>query len=351
MSRQKIIFLFRNVTVALVLIAGKLNAQVTVITLVNPSFEDEPRHSKPPLGWYFCGQPGETPPDIHPTGVYGVEQEAISGRTYAGMVVRDNHTWEALGQQLTMPMVPGQCYRLTVYLCRSANYTSISRSDNQLTDFTTPIRLRVWGGAYNCQRDQLLAVSEPVGNDDWQQATLYLQPQASFRHLILEAFYADEGMQSQNGNILIDGLSPLVPVDCRNREPLVDLPVFDAPQVATQQEWYDLIRREAPAIRFTINNADVERQYFQTTEGHSIQENLHLYRIAKTLGQPGRTLLIVVKSSSSSLAEHRAAILTRAFHQLEMTENEVRVRTFRSRDKKIKWTAINKTEELFFLAE
>lgn len=349
MSRQKFFFLLW--AGVLVSFAEKLHPQATVITLVNPSFEDEPRHSKPPLGWYFCGQPGETPPDIHPTGAYGVEQPPKSGHTYAGMVVRDNQTWEALGQQLTSPMAAGQCYELKLYLSRSSNYSSFSRSTNAPADFITPIRLRIWGGDFNCKRDQLLAATAPIDNDDWQQVTLHFRPNRAFSHLILEAFYADETAKSDNGNILIDDLSPLVPVDCEDHYHLYDLPVVEIPEPSTQQEWYELIRREGLAVRFTNNNADIERHYFKTLGGQPLQENEHLYRIAGTLDQPGRTLLVVVKASSRSLAEHRAGVLTRAFNQLALTENQVKVRTYRNRDSKIPWTAINAAEGLYFLGE
>lgn len=37
------------------------------ITLKNPSFEDIPKHSRTPHGWFDCGFTGETPPDILPT--------------------------------------------------------------------------------------------------------------------------------------------------------------------------------------------------------------------------------------------------------------------------------------------
>jgi len=71
----------------------------------NPSFEDQPDFGKPPVGWFYCGNFGETPPDIHPGGFYGVETLPKDGQTYVGMVVRDNGTEEQLGQRLAAPLV------------------------------------------------------------------------------------------------------------------------------------------------------------------------------------------------------------------------------------------------------
>ena len=83
------------------------------IRLDNFSFEDFPRHSYTPRGWYDCGFPDESPPDIHPQmdgGEFKVNAEPADGRTYIGMVVRDNVTWEAIGQRLNTPLKENQCY-------------------------------------------------------------------------------------------------------------------------------------------------------------------------------------------------------------------------------------------------
>ena len=75
-----------------------VNAQDT-IRLDNFSFEDFPRHSHVPKGWYDCGFPDESPPDIHPQmggGEFKVNMAPVDGKTYIGMVVRENGTWEAI---------------------------------------------------------------------------------------------------------------------------------------------------------------------------------------------------------------------------------------------------------------
>ena len=95
-------------TVLALFITVSLLAQDDPIELNNPSFEDFARASKEPRGWYDCGFPGETPPDVQPSGGFEVFKPAYEGRTYLGMVVRDNDTWESVAQRLSRPLQGGQ---------------------------------------------------------------------------------------------------------------------------------------------------------------------------------------------------------------------------------------------------
>ncbi|MFM9950104.1 MAG: hypothetical protein ACKV1O_19370, partial [Saprospiraceae bacterium] len=102
-------------------------AQAQPIEFLNPSFEDFARASHPPIHWYNCGFPGESPPDVQPDLTFNVSKEAYHGETYLGMVVRDNNTCEAVSQKLAQPMQIAQCYQLEIYLARSDTYLSVSR--------------------------------------------------------------------------------------------------------------------------------------------------------------------------------------------------------------------------------
>ena len=74
------------------------------IRLVNPSFEDVPKQSSPPLGWADCGFTGESAPDVHPSNFWEVSKPAQNGKTYVGLVVRNNDTWERISQMLESPL-------------------------------------------------------------------------------------------------------------------------------------------------------------------------------------------------------------------------------------------------------
>ena len=99
------------------LIAQAYSQSKTVdsIRLVNASFEDTPKQSSPPMGWTDCGFTGESAPDVHPSNFWQVSKPAFNGRTYMGLVVRHNDTWERVSQMLESPLVGGQCYNFSIW--------------------------------------------------------------------------------------------------------------------------------------------------------------------------------------------------------------------------------------------
>lgn len=187
-----------------------------MIVLRNASFEDMPRNSAPPRGWIDCGDPLETPPDVHPDPEFAfrVSKPAFHKNTYLGMVTRENETFEAVGQKLTQSFLPDQCYELRINLARSEVYLSASRRSNQPSNYVNPIVLRVWGGYSICDRGQLLGQSNPVKNFDWQEYRVKLEPERAYTHLILEVYYKPQSMIPYNGNILLDNARPLMPIRC-----------------------------------------------------------------------------------------------------------------------------------------
>ncbi|NJK83344.1 MAG: hypothetical protein HC912_05515 [Saprospiraceae bacterium] len=131
----------------LVAVSLSLNAQsATVIELTNSSFEDFPRISKPPRGWYDCGFNNESPPDVHPVldgGEFRVMNDPQDKETYLGLVVRDNDTWESVAQRLIIPLKAGKCYTFSIYVARSITYESQSRVTGERANYATPARLRI----------------------------------------------------------------------------------------------------------------------------------------------------------------------------------------------------------------
>lgn len=179
------------------------------ITIFNPSFEDAPNHSTPPFLWENCGSVGNTPSDIHGSfsGFFNVRKTAQEGNSYVGMVVREDGTWEAIGQVLEQPLLKNYQYQFSIYLARSESYRSISKVTRLETEFIEPVILRVWGGSYSGHRGQLLAESVPVAHTDWQEYTFEFEPVEDWSYLILEAFFADDFVY--NGNLLLDNCSEI----------------------------------------------------------------------------------------------------------------------------------------------
>jgi len=189
-----------------------LIAQEVYTDFHNPSFEDNPRPQHPPQGWWDCGFPSETPPDVHPNPAspfFGVKRPAQDGDTYLGMVVRQNDTWESVAQRLNRPLEANQDYTFNIHMCRSPNYVSSIRGSDEEINFTTPILLRVWGGTGFCNKRQLLYNTELVDHTDWKKYIIQFHTEEKYGYIILEAFFQTPAVVSPNGNILLDNLSSI----------------------------------------------------------------------------------------------------------------------------------------------
>lgn len=196
-----------------------LTAQSDLIHFVNPSFEDLPKHGEAPVGWYDCGKVNESPPDIQP-GQFAVVKPAKHGDTYLGLVVRDNDTWEAVGQRLSRPIKANHCYEFTLDVCRSEIYISLSRTTGQQTNYTRPARLLIWAGYGFCDKQELLYQSSDVTHDRWLNTEVRLAPKnGNYTHIMFEAYFVQPTLFPYNGNILLDNLSPISELDCNPNMP------------------------------------------------------------------------------------------------------------------------------------
>ncbi|MBI5913848.1 MAG: hypothetical protein HY842_00595 [Bacteroidetes bacterium] len=207
------------------------------ILLTNPSFEGTPGYGQLPGGWMTCAFNRESPPDTHPVenGRFGVVQLPQEGRTYLGMVVRDNQTTEFVSQKPVQPLRAGRCYTFSLYLCKSEHLHSLSRSDNRQQDFNQPAVLRAWGGQSHCGKKQLLATSPAIDHTVWRQYSFRVQPLDSLSYLTFEAYFAEGAPPAYNGNLLLDNVSPIVPLDCQTQQPLVDVDTLTVPAYVPHQ--------------------------------------------------------------------------------------------------------------------
>ena len=204
---------------ALVLVFGGTSnfaqAQEQKIQLKNPSFEDAPRHSQTPRDWIDCGFPGESEPDVQPSGQFGVTMLPQHGDTYLGLVVRDNSTWERVSQRLSSPMENGKCYEFSIYLAKSPQYLSQSRLSEKEVNYNRSVKLRIYGGFSPCNRQYLLAESAMVGSFAWKEFNFRFEPNDDFTYITFEAFYQTPNLFPYNGNILLDNASALTVVPCK----------------------------------------------------------------------------------------------------------------------------------------
>lgn len=210
---------------ALVLVFGGTSsfaqAQEQKIQLKNASFEDTPRHSQTPRDWIDCGFPGESEPDVQPSGEFGVTMLPQDGDTYLGLVVRDNSTWERVSQRLSGPMEGGKCYEFSIYLAKSPQYLSQSRVTDEKVNYVRNAKIRIYGGFSPCHRQQLLAESPLISSYNWRQFNFKFEPTDDFTYITFEAFYQTPNLFPYNGNILLDNASALTVVPCKEKPVVV----------------------------------------------------------------------------------------------------------------------------------
>lgn len=190
-----------------------------LIPFNNPSFEGIPKCCEAPSGWYNCGESGESPPDIQP-GFFQVTKAPSHGDTYLGLVVRDNETWEAVGQRLPQALEVNECYEFSVDLCRAELYLSLSRTTGEEVNYASPAKIRVWGGMGYCDKRELLYETSIITTTRWLTYTFRIHPKkGSYPFLLIEAYYKTPTLFPYNGNILLDNATPIKQIDCNMKMP------------------------------------------------------------------------------------------------------------------------------------
>lgn len=219
-----------------------------VIKLVNPSFEDLPKCCEAPTGWYNCGDANETPPDIQP-GTFQVSKAPSNGETYVGLVVRDNDTWEGIGQRISRPLEANKCYEFTLDVCRAELYLSFSRTTGEQVNYVTPAKLRIWGGMGYCDKRELLYESSLITNNRWLTTTMRLSPKTDgLSFIFIEAYFKTPTLFPYNGNILIDNASAIREVPCAQKPAVAALPTA-TPKTVPRQPTNVAVKPPAPKPR------------------------------------------------------------------------------------------------------
>lgn len=205
------------------------DAQHDTIRLMNPSFEDTPKHSEGVRGWIDCGFPGETPPDVQPFESMATDVpwgqsnniRAHDGHTYLGMVVRDNDTYERVAQRLSHPLHKDTCYRFSMYLCSSDDYMSLTHATNQIANYSEPAVINIRGGHYACDMGELLSTSTTIDHREWRRYDFVFQPSEDYEFIMIEAYYKSPALFLYNGNILLDNASDIIAFSCEISDPFL----------------------------------------------------------------------------------------------------------------------------------
>jgi hypothetical protein len=180
------------------------------ISLLNPSFEAVPAMNALPASWHNVSVPETTFPDIQP-GFWGVKMPPKEGNAYLGLVVREDNTAEGVGQRLSAPLQMGATYEFSVWLTRSSKFRSATpMSNGEERTFSAPTVLKIWGYNSNTKKEELLALSEPVGMDNWVKYVFTITPLEDDYDEIDLMVSSAPMHYFKNGNLLIDNCSDIV---------------------------------------------------------------------------------------------------------------------------------------------
>lgn len=314
------------------------------IQLQNPSFEDAPGQGQTPMGWQNCGVGQESPPDIHASinqTFFGVNHPSYDGRTYVGMIVRENNTWEAIGQKLSVPMQGSECYVFNLYLARSGDYKSPTTFSKDPVDYKQPVIVTLWGGYDYCDRAELLAQSPPIKNFDWQDYQFFFQPTKTYTHFIIEAYFDGNQGVAYNGNVLVDFASPITLADCKTgveKLQKIDSEIVINPKVKPKEERLQnidelkkLISTNIDTLTFALNEPNLKKNVSDILlEIGQAKLDFSRYRLE-----------ISVKENPPNLTKSRIQGIKDLFLKNELPTTSFRIYPEEITDKEKEWIAEN----------
>jgi len=199
---------------------SNLLGQSDYVRFINPGFEGDPKlgcgrdfYLK---GWSDCSDYynlNESPPDIHPGEFWEVDKSPAEGKTYIGMVTRDNGTYEIISTKLKSKLLAGFEYEFSVHLTMSDRYISRTRMTNLKANYYNPVVLVVFGSSSKCKKGEYLFETEPIENKEWRKYFIRFKSKDDCKYLTFAAFYKKGTHMPYNGHLLIDGLSNIVKIN------------------------------------------------------------------------------------------------------------------------------------------
>ena len=326
------------------------------IRLKNPSFEDEPQHGKVPKGWKDCGLKNESPPDVQPVGgSFRVTRRPLDGKTYLAMIVRDNDSWESVGQKLKKPLKKGNCYTFELNLCRSNFYLSRSRITGDVTNYNTPVRLLLWGGKDLCDKSELLGKSPLILNYDWQTFSFRFDPKEDYQYLMLEAYYQPNYLLPYCGNILVDNASA-IQIGCTIDSQWVTSPPAERiewPKPNNLEALEKALIKLGPKVKFQADESMLEKhRYRLSADEPEIIQNKYLQMIVKAIEELEEIKLIVgVKGRFLAIENRRKLELEKALIYLGLSRNRFEVKIYNKATSNEKWLWTSAGQEILMRIE
>ncbi len=303
------------------------------VDFINASFEQ--LNNKNEISeWRSCNFIDESPPDIQP-GQFGCKLFAQQGRLYVGLVARDNGTFEAIRQTLTKPLKAGVCYKMSVYLAKSSNYESFSRLTGAAASYVRPLKLTVWGTDAKMddkciQPNDWLTETLPIHNDEWRKYTFYIQPPKDVYVLVFTVNHVVD--KPYNGNLLIDNISSIIPVNCTDFRQIMggQRSVFLAMQQVSKA-----INDHAPLMVFGKKNIKLTTD---TEGGHNKAFDQLLFYFEN---DNNYKLVIRVKKGKKLSKQRIAFLYSYIFKNTQLKAQRVEIKQYSPKDDAYFWTFEN----------
>jgi len=238
--------------------------------------------------------------------------------------VRDNGTTERIGQKLETPILSNQCYTFKINLCHTKGLMSSSSINNQCLSFANPTKLLIWGADKMGIRKEKLAESEPVQNTNWMEYIFRFQSRENYNYILLEAYYISNEIKPYNGIILLDNISPIVPLNCQlaindsNKKmmELISDYTFDKKKVYKEVLSENLEKEDAPNFYFNSKMGKEEKILFF--------EKMENYLSANNFDKP----LIMIKEKTHKKAKKSSKLVTKNIVELGYSEKSFHILEF-----------------------
>jgi hypothetical protein len=295
--------------------------------------------------WASCDIASNTPFDVQP-GRFNCTTPPFDGFNYIGMVTRTDKTFEWASQKLATPLLAGQTYMLTLYAARSDNYWSVVMEDllnhqpntgmPKEHNFNTPSRLALAASNDACEQSIYIADPVLVVDTNWQKITFRFTPTKSYTHLHLCATYHFKN--ATIGNILIDNISDILPIDNTTGQPTTYIQSTDTTNIADKAAAERVI---ATALQYFFLKKDdytVSKTWFWQ-RGIPQYGSRELASVVRAMSKvPNVRLIIRLNRDAFDDIPLWEAILYRYFkNNYNLDKTKIDIQAYQKGDSKAKW--------------
>jgi Carbohydrate binding domain len=297
--------------------------------------------------WKSCGFKQCLPLSVQP-GNWACTKPAYDGKQYISLLTRTDATYQWTSQQLSKPLVKGQTYMFSLYAARSVQHLSVTKKDSIPRNYDAPCRIVIAGGNSSCISTKVLSETSAIVDTDWRKISFQFTADKAYTFLQIQAFY--EGATLQNGNVLIDNMSDLLPIDSTSLQPMVVLPKMDTAALSDRAEIERIIAQQIKNFKLDTKRLCVPKEWFW--QRNKLQyANFPLASCLRAASKvPNTTIVIHLKTDAFEDWQIWQAILYRYFkNNYNIDKNHIVIEESLKEDAKTTWIA--KTPQLLIRLE